>query len=86
MSYAVKIEVLPTGEVSIDFFNKSEAWQKVFPSRALAAKEAERLGVFDSTARRLFEHVTDLADCGYLDRNVEVRVNRLLASGFTRQP
>ena len=85
MSFAAKIEVLATGEVSLVFFDKSEAWEKVYPSRSVAAKEAERLGVFDSTTRRLFEHVTNSGEYGYIDRQVDVRVNRLLSTGFTKR-
>lgn len=83
MSFAARIEVLATGEVSVKFSNESGAWHKVFSSVPLAAKEAERLGVFDSTARRHFEQVMDAAELGYADPNVDVRVNQLLSRGFT---
>ena len=85
MAYAAKLEVLETGEVSLSFFNKSETWEKLFSSIPLAAKEAERLGVFDSTTRRQFEHATSLADLGYLDRHVEVRVHQLESRGYTQR-
>ena len=84
MVVAAKLEVLATGEVSLDFFNESEAWQKVFTSLTAAAKEAERLGVFDSATRRYVEHVTESTDRGYIDNHVEVRVNQLVPRGFTK--